>query len=124
VNDTFGHLKGDSLLQLVAQRISSCVRVSDTVARFGGDEFAVFLDGLHRDVNIRPIIDKIMNALSQPFVLDDKEVYMTASIGVSVYPDDGTDLDTLIQNADHAMYRSKLKGKNNYNFGLSSGQEH
>jgi diguanylate cyclase (GGDEF)-like protein/PAS domain S-box-containing protein len=124
VNDTFGHLKGDSLLQLVAQRISSCVRVSDTVARFGGDEFAVFLDCLHRDVNIRPIIDKIMNALSQPFVLDDKEVYMTASIGVSVYPDDGTDLDTLIQNADHAMYRSKLKGKNNYNFGLSSGQEH
>jgi diguanylate cyclase (GGDEF)-like protein/PAS domain S-box-containing protein len=124
VNDTFGHLEGDSLLQLVAQRISSCLRVSDTVARFGGDEFAVFLDGLHRDVNIRPIIDKIMHALSQPFSLDGREVHVTASIGVSIYPDDGMDLDTLIQNADNAMYRSKLMGKNSWSFSSPPGEKH
>jgi diguanylate cyclase (GGDEF)-like protein/PAS domain S-box-containing protein len=124
VNDTFGHLKGDSLLQLVAQRISSCLRVSDTVARFGGDEFAVFLDGLHRDVNIRPIINKIMHALSQPFSLDGREVYVTASIGVSIYPENGMDLDTLIQNADHAMYRSKSMGKNRCSFSSPPVDKH
>lgn len=119
VNDTFGHLKGDRLLQLVAQRISSCVRVSDMVARFGGDEFAIFLDGLSRDMNIRPILEKIMAALSQPFYMEGREVYVTASIGASVFPEDGDDLETLIQNADHAMYRSKITGKNNYNFSQS-----
>jgi diguanylate cyclase (GGDEF)-like protein/PAS domain S-box-containing protein len=116
VNDAFGHKKGDQLLQIITKRILSCVRKSDTVARLGGDEFAIILEGIPEKQDITPITQKIISSIAEPFTFQDAEVFITGSIGISIFPDDGKNADTLLQNADHAMYIAKSSGKNTFQF--------
>jgi diguanylate cyclase (GGDEF)-like protein len=113
VNDTLGHDAGDKLLQVTAQRLYDCLRETDTMARQGGDEFVVLMDELTDREPITRVSQRILDAVSQPFEIDGQEIHITASIGISVYPEDGR---TLLRNADIAMYRAKEKGKNNYQF--------
>ncbi len=116
VNDSLGHAYGDDLLQKVAGRINECVRKTDTVARFGGDEFAVLLDEISDSGDIAFIAKKIIERLASTFKVADHEVYVSASIGISFHPDDGQQANTLIKNADAAMYAAKEQGRNNYQF--------
>ncbi|MGH7229935.1 MAG: putative bifunctional diguanylate cyclase/phosphodiesterase, partial [Nitrospiraceae bacterium] len=114
VNDTLGHAKGDLLLQRVAERLKAGVRSGDTVARLGGDEFSVLLpDLLHPDDGAY-VADKILDAFRHPFIVDGEGYPITASLGMSVFPDDGPDGATLLKNADAAMYRAKQQGGNTY----------
>jgi diguanylate cyclase (GGDEF)-like protein len=116
VNDTLGHTIGDELLRQFSSRLVDCLRVRDTIGRFGGDEFAAILmlpDGAQ---NAIAVVDKIRDALRRPFDLKGHEVTVTASIGIAVYPDDGAEPDTLIQYADTAMYRAKEAGRDAFRF--------
>ncbi|HVG25371.1 MAG TPA: EAL domain-containing protein [Thermoanaerobaculia bacterium] len=114
INDSLGHNIGDQLLQAVATRVAACVRESDTVARLGGDEFTVLLPRLQRSQDVAPIANKIIEAVRHPFHIEGREFYITTSIGISVYPEDGADAETLIKNADTAMYQAKELGRDNY----------
>jgi diguanylate cyclase (GGDEF)-like protein/PAS domain S-box-containing protein len=116
VNDSLGHGVGDGLLVVIAQRLLSCVRGSDTVSRQGGDEFVVLLPELARGQDAAILAEKILVALSQPYLIDSHRVHVTASIGIVIYPDDGEDADTLLKNADFAMYHAKEGGRSNYQF--------
>ncbi len=116
VNDTYGHEKGDQLLQAVARRLSGCVRQSDTIARIGGDEFAGLIEDLPNLEGASIVAENILAALSRPFALNDHEFRVTASVGISIYPIDGTTAEVLLQKADAAMYRAKSGGKNRYQF--------
>ena len=119
VNDTLGHDLGDALLIEVAQRISACVRDSDTVARLGGDEFTITLTELTKleEIDaIERIADNIIQTLSNPFHVDGNSVYISVSIGITLYPEDGTELKTLLKNADQAMFVSKQAGRNRYSY--------
>lgn len=117
INDSLGHMLGDELLQQVSSRLKSCIREGDTLARFGGDEFTLLLPkiaGGKEDVS--KIAEKINQVLKDPFVIENNELYVSASIGIAIYPRDGTDMDSLIKHADIAMYNVKDTGKNNYRF--------
>ncbi|HKO54422.1 MAG TPA: EAL domain-containing protein, partial [Thermoanaerobaculia bacterium] len=114
INDSLGHNIGDQLLQAVATRVQSCVRESDTVARLGGDEFTLLLPNLLRSEDAAPIAQKILEAVRYPFHIEGREFFTTTSIGISLYPEDGTDAETLIKNADTAMYQAKEQGRDNY----------
>jgi diguanylate cyclase (GGDEF)-like protein/PAS domain S-box-containing protein len=116
VNDTLGHAAGDQLLEEVSQRLTQQVRANDTIGRLGGDEFAVILSDLVKAQDSASIAEKIIKALAAPLLLDGHEVFVTASVGITIYPHDGEEADTLIRNADAAMYRAKELGKNNYQF--------
>jgi len=116
INDTLGHDIGDQLLQDMSQRLRSCLRDGDTVARFGGDEFVVLLDDLGSVTDVTGIAQKIIEILKPPFIVGDATLHVTASIGVSLFPNDGEDSGTLLKNADTAMYRAKDLGRNNYQF--------
>jgi diguanylate cyclase (GGDEF)-like protein len=116
INDTLGHEAGDQLLQDVAKRLKLCVRESDTVARLGGDEFVVLLPELSDVKHAAVIAEKILLAIAKPFSLIGHEFRVTASIGISAYPLDGRDEQTLTKNADVAMYKAKAEGKNNFQF--------
>ncbi|MBU8905927.1 putative bifunctional diguanylate cyclase/phosphodiesterase [Desertibacillus haloalkaliphilus] len=116
VNDTLGHHAGDQLLQEVSRRIESVVAEKGVVSRFGGDEFTILIETLNEKSDIQPIIDKLFQALQRPFLCGGKELYITASVGVSFYPDHGEDAQELLQNADNAMYRTKDEGRNNFQF--------
>jgi diguanylate cyclase (GGDEF)-like protein len=116
INDTLGHDAGDQLLQEVATRLKGCVRGSDTVARLGGDEFVVLLPQLEDEKYAALVAQKILAAAAKPFTLMGQEFRVTASIGISTYPQDGTDEQTLTKNADIAMYQAKAEGKNNFKF--------
>jgi diguanylate cyclase (GGDEF)-like protein len=116
INDTLGHDAGDQLLQDVAKRLKLCVRESDTVARLGGDEFVVLLPQLSDVKHAAAIAEKILLAIAKPFTLIGHEFRVTASIGISAYPLDGLDEQTLTKNADVAMYQAKAEGKNNFQF--------
>jgi diguanylate cyclase (GGDEF)-like protein/PAS domain S-box-containing protein len=117
INDSLGHVVGDELLQQVSTRLKSCVREGDTLARFGGDEFTLLLPKIGKgQEDIRKIAEKINEVLKEPFVIDDNELYVSTSIGISIFPRDGTDMDTLIKHADIAMYHVKDTGKNNFKF--------
>jgi diguanylate cyclase (GGDEF)-like protein len=116
INDSLGHLIGDHLLRSVAQRLSECVRASDTVGRLGGDEFVVVLSEMTHAQDAVVCADKLLRAIEKPHILDSHEMHTTASIGISVYPEDGSDAEALLQNADSAMYEAKDRGRNNYQF--------
>lgn len=116
VNDEFGHAQGDWLLKQVALRISRVIRASDSVARLGGDEFVLLLEGLSEVAHILPIIQKIQGVIAEPFFLNDHEIRVLASIGVSIYPDNGLDPTVILQKADASMYEVKQSGKNNFHF--------
>jgi diguanylate cyclase (GGDEF)-like protein len=116
VNDSLGHSAGDALLVQCANRLRECVRACDTVARFGGDEFVVVLEDLHDVADAISPLTKILNHLSAPFEVQGRELMATASVGVSLFPDDGHDVETLLMNADAAMYRAKEKGSGTYHF--------
>lgn len=116
VNDTLGHHAGDRLLQGVAERLSKCVRSRDTVARLGGDEFAIILEEVASVDDVSPIAEKILESLSTSFEVDERPVQISTSIGISLFPNDGTDFQILLRHADAAMYRAKQQGRNNYQF--------
>jgi diguanylate cyclase (GGDEF)-like protein len=116
VNDSLGHVIGDALLQSVAQRLVSCVRSSDTVSRQGGDEFVVLLSEIKRSDDAAASARKIMTALVAPHDVGLHQLHVTVAIGISVYPADGPDAETLIKCADTAMYHAKEGGRNNYQF--------
>ena len=116
INDSIGHHAGDQLLQIVAQKLSACVRSEDTVARLGGDEFVVLLEEIGVKDNIPLVVTKILDAVSRPVVLEGQPVSVRSSIGISVYPEDGQDADDLIRHADAAMYRAKMQGPNTFCF--------
>ncbi|MEX6501856.1 bifunctional diguanylate cyclase/phosphodiesterase [Pseudomonas zhanjiangensis] len=112
INDSLGHPVGDQLLKGIAQRLKERLRDVDTVARLGGDEFIILLPGLHQADDAEQIANKLLACFTPPFQLDAHEFFVSASIGVSLYPKDGVDVATLVKNADAAMYRSKAKGRN------------
>ncbi len=116
VNDTLGHEVGDLLLIEASKRIISCVRETDAIARLGGDEFTVILSGLHDTLNTERITGLIIKKLSQPFNLVEQEVYITASIGITLFPNDGESISQLLKNADQAMYRAKKLGRNRFSY--------
>ncbi|MDT8281387.1 MAG: EAL domain-containing protein [Gammaproteobacteria bacterium] len=117
INDSLGHMIGDELLQQVSMRLKECIRAGDTLARFGGDEFTLMLPKLHngRDDASR-LAGKITDTLKQPFIIDGHELYVSTSIGIALYPQDGTNMDSLIKHADVAMYHVKGQGKNGFQF--------
>lgn len=116
VNDTAGHPEGDGLLKSVAQQLEGLVREGDTVARVGGDEFTVLLPGVTQVDSAVEVAERILKALRRTWVLGGHEFHVTASIGITVYPTDGDDPETLLRNADIAMYRAKEEGGNSYQF--------
>ena len=123
VNDTMGHSVGDKLLVQVAQRLQECVRSGDTVARLGGDEFAFILSNLAHAEDATVVAEKVIAALSLVFELEGQEVYISASLGISIYPGDGTDADSLLRNADTAMFQAKEHGPAIYQFYLPQMNE-
>jgi diguanylate cyclase (GGDEF)-like protein/PAS domain S-box-containing protein len=116
INDSLGHHIGDKLLQTVAERIKKCVRNNDTVSRQGGDEFVVMLTEIGGSEQVAHIAANILQAISIPFQIENHTLTVTTCVGISMYPDDGRDEDTLIKNADTAMYHAKESGRNNYQF--------
>lgn len=116
VNDNFGHDAGDQLIRICAERLSECLRRSDTVARMGGDEFTLLLQHIAHEKDIALIAEKVIAALSQPARINGYEVVIGASIGIASYPEAGRDADTLLKNADTAMYRAKQSNVSNYRF--------
>ncbi|PJC03957.1 MAG: hypothetical protein CO070_05325 [Gallionellales bacterium CG_4_9_14_0_8_um_filter_55_61] len=123
VNDTLGHEMGDLLLQQAANRIVNCVRATDTVARLGGDEFTVVLPQLHDVLIARQLAQKIINKLAEPFYLRDEVIHISASIGITLYPADATEIVNLMRNADQAMYAAKNEGRNRFSYFTRSLQE-
>lgn len=116
INDTLGHEVGDQLLQAVAERLQQCLRTEDLVARLGGDEFAVLLDAVEGPQYIYRIAQKIIHQLNQPVYLNNKEIVVGVSIGITIAPDDGKDSEVLMKNADLAMYQAKERGRNGMQF--------
>ena len=117
INDTLGHRIGDLLLKTVSERLVSCIRKSDIVARFGGDEFVVMLTELSTEQNITPVVEKIISTISEPCKnLDGHEILTSPSVGIAVYPRDGVDVETMLRNADAAMYKAKKSGRGRFSF--------
>jgi diguanylate cyclase (GGDEF)-like protein/PAS domain S-box-containing protein len=116
INDTLGHDAGDKLLKELALRLRDCLREGDTIARQGGDEFVVLIEDVTDPDQVSGVAQKILETVARPYMLDGQEYHVTASIGISVYPADGHDLQTLLKNADSAMYRAKEQGTNNHQF--------
>ena len=119
VNDSLGHDAGDILLAIIAERLQVCVRSSDTVARLGGDEFAIILPVIQSSIAVSNISQKILEALKAPITLNEKEIRISASIGISMAPEDSQNAEELIKNADLALYRAKDMGRDNYQFFIS-----
>jgi diguanylate cyclase (GGDEF)-like protein/PAS domain S-box-containing protein len=116
INDSLGHHVGDKLLLLVAKRLQTLLREGDTIARMGGDEFNILLDEISNSETLIDISEKLIHAFIEPFMIDTHRLYTTLSIGISIYPDDGTTTEILLKNADTAMYRAKNDGRNTYRF--------
>ena len=112
VNDTLGHSAGDELLVRAADRLRRCIRSDDTVARVGGDEFLLLLNGIEREADAATMARKILQVLSEPFLIQKRELFVEASIGIGLYPGDGKDAEMLVANVDTAMYRAKETGRN------------
>jgi diguanylate cyclase (GGDEF)-like protein/PAS domain S-box-containing protein len=116
INDSLGHLTGDKLLQSIAERLVQCVRASDTVSRQGGDEFVVLLSEVAQSEDAALTARRMLQAVAHPHSIEQHDLHITTSIGVSVYPEDGLDADTLIKNADTAMYQAKENGRQSFQF--------
>jgi diguanylate cyclase (GGDEF)-like protein/PAS domain S-box-containing protein len=116
INDSLGHHVGDELLKAVAVRLKSCVRDCDTVARLGGDEFVLLINGHTGPEYVRQLMDEMLAAVAQPWVIEQGEFLVSCSIGVALHPDDGEEALTLLKHADSAMYRAKDNGRNNFQF--------
>ncbi len=116
INDTLGHTTGDQLLRDVAGKLKKSVREEDTVARLGGDEFTLIVSGIFQVEHAGNIACKILDTIKQPLIIAGHELCITTSIGIALYPDDGNDPETLLKNADIAMYYAKQQGRNNYQF--------
>jgi diguanylate cyclase (GGDEF)-like protein len=114
INDTLGHDVGDAVLQIIADRLVTTVRQVDTVARFGGDEFVIGLWNLSRDEGLARLMSKLLQVISQPCDIKDHSLSITASIGISLYPQHGEDWESLMKSADRALYEAKRLGKNKY----------
>ncbi len=114
INDSLGHAIGDTLLKAIAERVRRCVREGDTVARIGGDEFTLLIPKVESVEDAARVAQKVIEALKIPFIIADRELFVTTSIGMSLYPADGLDPDTLVRNADTAMYRAKEQGGDTY----------
>jgi diguanylate cyclase (GGDEF)-like protein/PAS domain S-box-containing protein len=114
INDSLGHSIGDELLRRIAERVGGCIRQEDTIARLGGDEFTVLLPGIAKEEDAATIANKILEAVRLPFFIEHRELFITTSLGVTLYPTDGADPETLVRNADTAMYRAKEQGRDNY----------
>jgi diguanylate cyclase (GGDEF)-like protein/PAS domain S-box-containing protein len=114
INDTLGHTIGDELLLTVAERLSRTIREGDTVARLGGDEFTILVSSLHDPDDAAKIAEQLLEAIEEPVTVGNRQLYVTASIGIALSPDDGTDAESLLKNADSALYRAKDAGRNNY----------
>jgi diguanylate cyclase (GGDEF)-like protein/PAS domain S-box-containing protein len=123
VNDEHGHHIGDHLLREIAERAKGCVRDVDTVSRLGGDEFVLVLPDLREATDAAAVARKILAALSQPYLIDGRELRITPTLGISIYPQHGGDADSLLRNADSAMYHAKESGKNSFRFyGADAGR--
>lgn len=116
VNDTLGHFAGDALLVEAASRLQSCLRETTTLARFGGDEFLIVMPEMESPQSAHVVAQRVLKSLQAPFHIQGRELFVTASIGITMYPDDGENTQVLLQNADAAMYRSKDIGRNSYSF--------
>lgn len=114
INDTMGHEIGDRLLKMTALQLESCVDEKDFVCRYGGDEFILIIENIQSDIEIKKKAEQIIETFNQSFLINGHSLKVTGSIGISIYPDDGLDLATLIKKADHLMYRIKRSGKNNF----------
>ena len=123
VNDTLGHEAGDNLLMQAARRIAVCIRESDTLARLGGDEFTIILPGVADPQRLGTLADSIIQAVGKPFMLGESPAYVSASIGITLYPQDADNLTSLLKNADQAMYVAKSRGRNQYSYFTASMQE-
>jgi diguanylate cyclase (GGDEF)-like protein len=123
VNDTLGHHIGDKLIQETAKRLLTCTVDTDTVARLGGDEFTIILSDLYNIDRVEEIANKVLHQLSLPFKIDNEQVYISTSIGITTYPDDGADANTLIKNADQAMYAAKDTGRDKFQYFTFQMQE-
>ena len=124
INDTLGHDIGDGLLQEASARLVSSVRSEDTVARQGGDEFIILLSTISHPEDAGVIAQKILDSITRPFIIKGKELHIGASIGISIFPEDGVDMETLLKNSDIAMYHAKESGRGNYQFFSSEMNEH
>lgn len=116
INDTLGHAVGDQLLKLTTQRLTQCLRDEDTIARWGGDEFTLLLPNLKTPEDAAKVAQRISRILKPVFRLENHDLHITCSMGIAIYPQDGEDADTLLKNADVALYRAKEQGRNNYQF--------
>jgi diguanylate cyclase (GGDEF)-like protein/PAS domain S-box-containing protein len=123
VNDTLGHSAGDELLVKAADRLRRCIRSDDTVARVGGDEFLLLLNGIAREADAATMARKILQVISEPFLIQKRELFVEASIGIGLYPGDGEDAEMLVANVDTAMYRAKETGRNSFQFFTQKMQE-
>ncbi|MGQ0810207.1 MAG: diguanylate cyclase domain-containing protein [Nitrospiraceae bacterium] len=123
VNDTLGHDAGDQLLKAVADRFHTCVREVDTVARMGGDEFTVILEGVSSEKDVATVAQRITRSIAEPFMLGDHQVSIGVSIGITVYPQDDHGIDEILKHADAAMYRAKQQGGNRFEFHLSDDKK-
>lgn len=116
INDGFGHHQGDSVLVSFAERLNNCIRGYDTVARLGGDDFAILLDDLPHPHVAASICERITTSMAKPFSIEEEKVVITVSIGISLYPYDGEEVTELLKNANSAMYTAKKKGENGFHF--------
>jgi diguanylate cyclase (GGDEF)-like protein len=123
INDSLGHAFGDQILEMASERFYQCVDINDTVARLGGDEFAIILESLSQGQNSALMAQNIIKAMEKPFEIELHQLYLTASIGISLYPQDGIDAQTLLRNADAAMYKAKDEGRNTFQFYTESMTE-
>ncbi|MBC7404615.1 MAG: EAL domain-containing protein [Cytophaga sp.] len=123
VNETLGHHIGDALLIQAGQRIATCLRLSDTVARLGGDEFSVLLTEVNDPAKIEAIVQEVLDRMAEPFLIGDDKVYLTASVGITLYPDDATVSSDLFKNADQALYVAKNAGRNRFSYFTKTMEE-